>query len=43
MLEKYGKKQTRPEEDFPIGYESKIKLETGSLQGYLNGENAGEY
>ena len=40
MLQKYGKRQEKSEEEFPVGYESKIEMKTGTLSKYLN-ENEG--
>mmetsp|Transcript_11291 Transcript_11291/g.9979 ORF Transcript_11291/g.9979 Transcript_11291/m.9979 type:complete len:121 (-) Transcript_11291:23-385(-) len=38
MLLKYGKNQTKLEEDFPIGYESKIEMTTDTLNELTNGQ-----
>ncbi|CAI2383485.1 unnamed protein product [Moneuplotes crassus] len=39
MIAKHGKKVTKPEEDFPIGFESHIEMPTRSLDKYLQVEH----
>ena len=42
MLEKYGKKQSKIDEDFPmVGYESKIEMGVDSLNEYLTIKKSG--
>ena len=43
-MEKYGKnKQTKIEEDFPIGYESKVEMPVDTLKEYLTIKKPGKY